>query len=110
MHPPRPGGTLLAEFLGSWGMSVGWLAKALHVEATHLRRIAAGQRRITPRMALLLARYSGTSPRIWIDSGAEAALRTAERSPRIMRQIARVEPLVPCAAAPANHEVIGGCD
>lgn len=84
----------MEEYLRPWGMSINWLAKALHMEASSVRQIVRGERRITPRTALLLSRYFGTDPQRWLDRNSEDALRIAERSPDIIREVSRVEPLV----------------
>lgn len=90
----HPGEMLKEEFLRPWGMSINWLAKALHFDASHLRQIVQGDRCITPKTALLLSRYFGTDPRFWLNQGSEEALRNAARCPDIMKEVARVEPLV----------------
>ena len=90
----HPGETLAEEFLRPWGMSIKWLAKALHVDPSHLRQIVRGDRCIPPKTALLLSRYFGTGPQLWLNRDSEDALRKAERRPDILREVSRVEPLV----------------
>ncbi|MBI4024500.1 MAG: HigA family addiction module antidote protein [Verrucomicrobia bacterium] len=48
-----------------------------------------GKRNVSPEMALRLARYTGTSPDLWLGLQVEYDLRTAERkmSARILREV-----------------------
>ena len=67
MAPVHPGEILLEEFLEPLGVSQYQLAKAVSVPARRINEIVHGQRRISADTALRLARYFGTSERLWIN-------------------------------------------
>jgi addiction module HigA family antidote len=67
MPPVHAGEILLEEFLGPLGVSQYQLAKAVDVPARRVNETVHGQRRITADTALRLARYFGTSERLWMN-------------------------------------------
>ncbi len=76
--PPIHPGDILQELLNEAGLSVNALALALRVPANRVGAIVKGQRGISGDTALRLARYFGTSPKLWINLQASYDLATAE--------------------------------
>jgi len=76
--PPIHPGEILQELLHEAGLSVNALALALRVPANRVGAIVKGQRGISGDTALRLARYFGTSPKLWINLQASYDLATAE--------------------------------
>ena len=75
--PPIRPGEILKETLDDLGISMNYLAQALHVPANRISGIVAGQRAITGETALRLARYFNTTPDYWINMQAQYDLETA---------------------------------
>lgn len=67
MHnPPHPGEFITDVYLEPNGISGRELATKLDVAASTLSRILSGSSRITPEMALRLAKTLGRSPESWL--------------------------------------------
>ena len=67
MHnPPHPGEFITEVYLEPNGISGRELAVKLDVAASTLSRILKGTSRITPEMALRLAKAIGRSPESWL--------------------------------------------
>ena len=67
MHnPPHPGEFITAVYLEPHGISGRSLAEKLDVAASTLNRILNGSGRITPEMALRLAKALGRTPESWL--------------------------------------------
>ena len=67
MHnPPHPGEFITGVYLEPNGISGRELAAKLDVAASTLSRILKGTSRITPEMALRLAKAIGRSPESWL--------------------------------------------
>jgi addiction module HigA family antidote len=67
MHnPPHPGEFITDVYLEPNGISGRKLAAKLDVAASTLSRILKGTSRITPEMALRLAKAIGRSPESWL--------------------------------------------
>ncbi len=86
---PHPGETLLEDFMKPLGLSAYRVAKDLRVEPITISLLTRRRRNVSPEMALRLARYTGTSPDLWLGLQEEYDLRTAERkmSSRILREV-----------------------
>lgn len=65
--PTHPGEMLLEEFLNPMGLSQRDLADGIHVPYQRVNELVNGRRGITPRTALRLAKYFGTSPDFWMN-------------------------------------------
>lgn len=65
--PIHAGEVLLAEFLEPMGISQYRLAKDISVPPRRVNEIVHGKRGITADTALRLARYFGTSERLWMN-------------------------------------------
>jgi addiction module HigA family antidote len=67
MHnPPHPGEFITDIYLEPNGISGRELAEKLDVAASTLSRILKGTSRVTPEMALRLAKAVGRSPESWL--------------------------------------------
>ena len=64
---PVPPGEILAEELAEIGVSVSAFARALDVPQSRMAEIVQGKRAITADTALRMARYFGTSARLWLN-------------------------------------------
>jgi antitoxin HigA-1 len=81
IHP----GEVLAEELAAAGVSVAALSRAIDVPQSRMAEIVAGKRAVTADTALRLARYFGTSARLWVNlqSAYDLAVAEAESGERI---------------------------
>jgi addiction module HigA family antidote len=67
MHnPPHPGEFISEVYLEPFGVSGRELAKQLDVSASTLSRVLSGASRVTPEMALRLAKALGRSAESWL--------------------------------------------
>ncbi len=67
MHnPPHPGEFISAVYLEPFGVSGRDLAKQLDVAPSTLSRVLSGTSRVTPEMALRLAKALGRSAESWL--------------------------------------------
>lgn len=67
MHnPPHPGEFITEVYLEPFGISGRELAVKLDVAPSTLSRILKGTSRVTPEMALRLAKAIGRSPESWL--------------------------------------------
>jgi len=78
LPPIHPGEILREEFLVPLGLSSHELAMALRVPATRINDIVNEKRGITADTALRLARYFGTTSRLWMNMQASWELEVAE--------------------------------
>lgn len=78
LKPIHPGEVLRLDFLEPMGISVYRLAKETGVSAQQYGRIIKGQRGIGADVALRLARFFGTSARLWVGLQAQYDLDLAE--------------------------------
>ena len=67
LPPTSPGEILAEEFLVPLQLSQNALARAIGVPPRQINQIVHANRAITPRTALLFARYFGTTPEFWIN-------------------------------------------
>jgi antitoxin HigA-1 len=75
--PPIHPGEVLQDVLTEAGLTANALALALRVPANRIGGILKGQRGITADTALRLARYFGTSARMWVNLQAKYDLAVA---------------------------------
>ena len=66
MRPVHPG-EILRDELEALGLSANALAKELDVPVSRIVAILHGRRGVTANTALLLARYFGTTPQVWLN-------------------------------------------
>ncbi len=67
LPPVHPGEVLLEDFLKPMGISPYRLAKEIDVPRNRITAIIKGKRSITGDTALRLARYFGTTARLWMN-------------------------------------------
>lgn len=86
----HPGEILLEEFLKPLGISQYRLAKDISVPARRINEIVHGERSITADTALRLARYFGTSERLWLNLQARYDLEVEKDrlGKRLEREVA----------------------
>ena len=65
--PVHPGEILLEDFLKPMGITPYRLAKELNVPKTRISAILKGKRSITADTALRLARFLGTTAKLWLN-------------------------------------------
>jgi addiction module HigA family antidote len=78
MPPAIHPGEILAEELEYLDMSAAELGRVLGVPTNRITQILNGDRRVTADTALRLARWLGTSAKVWIDLQSDYDLRIAE--------------------------------
>lgn len=67
MHnPPHPGEFIREVYLEPFDLSARQLAARLGVSPSTLARVLAGSNRVSPEMALRLAKVLGRSPESWL--------------------------------------------
>lgn len=66
-HPTKPGEMLLEEYLKPLGMTQSALASEIGVSFRTINEICTGRRAITPKLALLFAKYFKTTPEYWLN-------------------------------------------
>jgi len=89
LSPIHPGEVLLEDFMKPLGLSQYRLAQDLGVSPIRISQIIHGQRAITVDTAMRLARYFGTSAKVWLQLQVRYDLEVAERdlSERIQREV-----------------------
>lgn len=85
--PIHPGEYLAEELLTPLGISQTQLASDLGVPFRRVHEIVNGKRAITAETALLLGRYFGMSPELWLGYQARYDLEVAaaEMAPKLAR-------------------------
>ena len=59
-------GSLLLEFINDYNINCNRLSKEIKCSQTALRLISLDRSRITPSIAVRLAKYFGTKPEFWL--------------------------------------------
>ncbi|TVQ92958.1 MAG: addiction module antidote protein, HigA family [Deltaproteobacteria bacterium] len=77
--PIHPGEVLGEDYLELLELSAYRLAKDIGVPVNRVTAILKGKRSITADTALRLARYFGTTPRLWLNLQTAYDLEVAER-------------------------------
>ena len=78
LHGVRPGEILREDFLGPMNLTVYRLSKSIGVPQTRIAGILKGERSITADTAHRLARFFGTSARLWLGLQNQYDLEKAE--------------------------------
>src|SRR3954451_7627166 len=86
----HPGEMLEEDFLKPLGISHYRVAKDLGIQQRRLDEIVAGKRSVTTETALLLARYFGTTARLWVGLQADYDLEAEEE--RLRDRLQQVRP------------------
>lgn len=91
-RPTHPGEMLREDFLPDYDLTVSSLAKAIGVSRQSINELLLERRRVSPEMALRLARLFGNSPEFWLNAQRAVDLWDAEQA--IQSDVMRIEPLV----------------
>lgn len=86
---PTPGEILLDEFMVPMGLSKYRLAQAIHVPATRIGEIVAGERAITADTGLRLSRFFGLNDSFWV--GLQADYEVAKARDTIGAALEEIE-------------------
>ncbi len=84
----HPGEILREEFMVPLGLTSTELAKNLHITVPRVNELVRGRRGMTADTAMRLARYFGTSAKLWMGLQAEYDLNLAAAN----RDIQKVKP------------------
>ena len=90
-RPTHPGEMLREDFLPDYGLTVSSLAEAIGVSRQSINELLRERRRVSPEMALRLARLFGNSPEFWLN--AQRAVDLWEAAQAIQKDVARIRPL-----------------
>ncbi len=91
-RPTHPGEMLREDFLPDFGLTPAELARAIGVSRQSVYELLGERRRVTPEMAIRLARLFGNSPEFWLN--AQQAVDLWEASRALEAEVQRIEPLV----------------
>ncbi|MCB8978013.1 MAG: HigA family addiction module antidote protein [Ardenticatenaceae bacterium] len=91
-RPTHPGEMLREDFLPDYGLTVSTLAEAIGVSRQSINELLRERRRVSPEMALRLARLFGNSPEFWLN--AQRAVDLWDAAQAIQSDVARIQPLV----------------
>ncbi len=78
-RPPLPGRLLVSEYLEPRQLSINALAREVGVSRKHLSNIVNGRVRITPPIAVRLARALDTTPSLWVNLQSAVDIFEAEQ-------------------------------
>lgn len=78
LPPVHPGEVLKLDFMEPLGLSAYRLAKETGISAQHLGRVLRGTRSVSADVAMRLARFFGTSARVWLNLQVQYDLDVAE--------------------------------
>ncbi len=92
-RPTHPGEMLREDFLPDYGLTVSSLAKAIGVSRQSINELLRERRRVSPEMALRLARLFGNSPEFWLN--AQRAVDLWDAAQAIQKEVIRIRPLTP---------------
>ncbi len=92
-RPTHPGEMLRENFLPDYGLTVSSLAKSMGVSRQSINELLRERRRVSPEMALRLARLFGNSPEFWLNAQRAVDLWDAAQS--IQNDLIRIRPLTP---------------
>lgn len=90
-RPTHPGEMLREDFLPDYGLTVASLAKAIGVSRQSINELLRERRKVSPEMALRLARLFGNSPEFWLN--AQRTLDLWEAAQAIQQDVIRIKPL-----------------
>jgi addiction module HigA family antidote len=77
LEPIPPGEILAEEFMAPHAVSQNRLARDIDVNPARINDIVHGRSAITASIALRLAKYFGTTPRLWLNLQSDYDLRRA---------------------------------
>jgi addiction module HigA family antidote len=79
-EPTHAGEILAEEFLIPLGLEINEVANALHVSQQYLKSLIKGRSKITPSLALRLAKFLGTTPDLWLNLQLRCDLYQAQQT------------------------------
>jgi antitoxin HigA-1 len=91
--PTHPGEMLREDFLPDYNLTISSLAKAIGVSRQSINELLRERRRVSPEMALRLARLFGNSPEFWLNAQRAVDLWVAAQT--IQDEVAYITPLAP---------------
>jgi addiction module HigA family antidote len=92
-RPTHPGEMLREDFLPDYDLTATSLAEAIGVSRQSINELLRERRRVSPEMALRLARLFGNSPEFWLN--AQRAVDLWDAAQVIQNDVARIRPLTP---------------
>ncbi len=90
-RPTHPGEILREDFLPDYGITVSALARAIGVSRQSINELLRERRKLSPEMALRLARLFGNTPEFWLN--AQRAVDLWDASDTLKNDVARIRPL-----------------
>ena len=90
-RPTHPGEMLREDFLPDYDLTATSLAEAIGVSRQSINELLRERRRVSPEMALRLARLFGNSPEFWLN--AQRAVDLWDATQVIQNDVARIRPL-----------------
>ena len=81
-EPTHPGDMLRHEFLAPMGLTQRAIAQAIHVPYHRINALIAKHRPMTPKLALRLSKFFGTSADFWMNLQLRWDLYHAQQSER----------------------------
>lgn len=90
--PTHPSEMLREDFLPDFDLTATTLARAIGVSRQSINELLWERRRVSPEMALRLARLFGNSPEFWLN--AQQAVDLWDEAQAIENNMAEIEPLV----------------
>ena len=92
-RPTHPGEMLREDFLPDYELTVSGLAQAIGVSRQSINELLRERRRVSPEMALRLARLFGNSAEFWLN--AQRAVDLWDAMQNIEEDVVRIQPLAP---------------
>ena len=92
LRPVHPGRILKHDFLQPLKMSAYALAKKIGVTPIRVTHILRGERGISADTALLLGRFFGTSPELWLGLQTQYDLEIAGHTATTRKRLAKILP------------------
>ena len=90
-RPTHAGEMLREDFLPDYDLTATSLAEAIGVSRQSINELLRERRRVSPEMALRLARLFGNSPEFWLN--AQSAVDLWDATQVIQNDVARIRPL-----------------
>ena len=92
-RPTHPGEMLREDYLPDFDLTVSSLAEAIGVSRQSINELVRERRRVSPEMALRLARLFDNSPEFWLN--AQRAVDLWDAAQAILNDVIHITPLTP---------------
>lgn len=91
---PKQGGpaALLRMWLDGTHTSAAAMAKQVGVTRQHIARLLVRDLRLTPEMAMVIGKWSGTKPLVWLAAQNLVDVQRLEQDPEFQKKLAKVRP------------------